>query len=93
MLDGFNHALRHPVALGPLGCSALMLDGIILAHHIKLYSPLSSIVSQYKFGNSIPTDYVIFQKPGGNFSSMISNCLCFASLRIVVDGHQNVFVA
>jgi hypothetical protein len=93
MLDGFNHALRHPVALGPLGCSALMLDGIILAHHIKLCSPLPSIVSQYKFGNSISTDYVIFQKHGGSFSSMISNRLCFAPLRIVVNGHQNVFVA
>jgi hypothetical protein len=39
MFDGFNHALRHPVALGPLGCSALMLDRIILAHHIKLCNP------------------------------------------------------
>jgi hypothetical protein len=87
MLDGFNHALCHPVALGPLGCSALMLDGIILAHHIKLCIPLSSIVSQYKFGNAIPTDYVIFQKPGGSFNSMINHHLCFAPLRIMVDGH------
>jgi hypothetical protein len=93
MLDGFDHAFRHPVALGPLRCSALVLDGIILAHHIELCSPLPSIISQYKFGNSIPTDYVILQKLGGSFGSMISHRLCFAPFRIMVDGHQNVFVA
>jgi hypothetical protein len=85
MLDGLDHALRHPVALRPLGCSALVLDGIILTHHIKLCSPLPSIVSKYEFGNPMPTDYFIFQKPGCCFSSMISNRLCFAPLRIVVN--------
>jgi len=39
MLDGLNHALSHPIALRPLGCSALVLNSIVPTHHVELYSP------------------------------------------------------
>ncbi len=93
MLDGLDHALSHPIALRPLGCSALVLNSIIPTHHIEFCSPFPPIVSQHEFGNSIPTNYLILQKPGCRLCSMVSNRLCFASLRIVVDGHQNILVA
>jgi len=62
MLDGLDHALCHPIALRPLNCSALMLDPIVLAHQLELCSPFSTIVSKYKFGDSILADNVIFQE-------------------------------
>jgi hypothetical protein len=49
MLDGFDHAFRHSIALWLLWCSALVVDGIILAHGVKLCTPLPSIVSKYEF--------------------------------------------
>jgi hypothetical protein len=93
MLDGLDHALRHTIALRPLRCSALMLDSVVLAHHLEFCSPFSTIVSEYKFGYSIPIDNVVFQESGCSLGTMISNCFCLAPLRIVVDGHQNVFVS
>jgi hypothetical protein len=87
MLDGLNHALSHPIALRPLGCSTLVLNSIVPTHHVELCSPLPPIVSQHEFGNSISTNYLILQKPGCRLRSMVSNRLCFAPLRIVVDGH------
>jgi hypothetical protein len=36
MLDGLNHALSHPIALRPLGCSALVLNSIVPTHHVEL---------------------------------------------------------
>jgi hypothetical protein len=93
MFDGLDHMLDHPIALRPLGCSALVLDCIVPTHHIELYSPLPPIVSQYEFWDTKPADYVIFKKPGCCFGSMINNRLCFAPLGIMVDGHQDIFVA
>jgi hypothetical protein len=45
MLDGLDHTLCHPIALRPLGCSALVLDCIVLTHHIELaaHSPPLSV--------------------------------------------------
>jgi len=70
-----------------------MLDPVVLAHQLKLCSLFSTIVSKYKFGDSILVDNVIFQEFGGSFGTMISNCLCLTPLGVMVDGHQNVFVS
>jgi len=64
MLDGLDHTLGHPIALRPLRCSALVLNCIVLTHHIELCSPLPPIISQYELRDTEPTDYVILQKPG-----------------------------
>jgi hypothetical protein len=93
MLDGLDHTLGHPIALRPLGCSTLVLNCIVLTHHIELCSPLPPIISQYELRDTEPTDYVILQKHGCCSGSMIGNCLRFTPLGIVVNGHQDVFVA
>ncbi len=93
MLDGLDDALRHPIALRPLRCSALMLDPIVLAHQIKFCSPFSTIVSKHKLGDPIPADNVIFQESGCSFGTMISNCFRLTPLGIMVDGHQGVLVS
>jgi hypothetical protein len=87
MFDRFDQALCHPIALRPLGCSVLMLDSIVIAHHIEFFSPFSTIVSKHKLGDSIPADYVIFQESSCILSTMISNRLSLTPFRIVVDGH------
>ncbi len=93
MLDGLDNALRHPIALKPLRCSALMLDPVVLAHQIEFCSPFSTIVSKHKLGDPIPADNVIFQESGRSLSTMISNCFRLTPLEIMVDGHQDVFVS
>jgi hypothetical protein len=92
MLDGFDHAFRHPVALWPLWCSALVLYSIIFAHGIELCTPFPSVVSKNELRNSIPANQIILQKSCNNLGSMVSYCLGFAPLRIVVDSHQDIFV-
>ncbi len=90
MLDGLNHALCHSIALRPLRCSALMLDSVILAHHLEFCNLFSTIVNEYESGYSISADDVVLREPGCSLSTMVSNHLCLAPLGIVVDGHQNV---
>ncbi len=93
MLDGLDHALRHPIALRPLRCILLMLDSIVLAHQLELCSPFSTIVRQYKLGDSILADNVIFQEPGYSLGTMINNGLCLTPFGIMVNGHQDVLVS
>jgi hypothetical protein len=82
-----------PLHWGHLWGNALVLYGISLAHGIKFYTPFPSIVSKYEFRNPIPTNKIIFQKPCNSLGSMISYCLGFTPLRIVVDGHKDIFIA
>jgi len=87
MLDSLNHTLGHPIALRPLGRSALVLDRIVLAHRIELCNPLPPIIGQYKLWDTEPTDYVILQELGRCFGPMIGHCLRFTPLGVVVNGH------
>ncbi len=93
MLDGLDHAFRHPIALRPLRCSALMLDSVVFAHQFELCSPFSTIVSKYKLGDSELADNVIFQEPGCSLGTMISNRLHLTPFGIMVNGHQDVLVS
>ncbi len=59
MLEGFDHAFCHFVAMGPLWCNALMLYSIISAHDLKFCTPLLAIVDKHEFRNSILADQII----------------------------------
>ncbi len=93
MLDGLDHALNHSIALKSLGWSALVLNSVIPTHYIELCNPLPPIINQYKSGNSVPANHFILQKLSCCLRPMISNCFSFAPLRVVVDSHQDIFVA
>ncbi len=93
LFDRLDQAFNHTITLWPLRRSVLMMNPVILAHGVKFCRPFSSVVGQHKFGHPVPTDYIVLQESGCCFGSMISHSLCLTPLRIVIDGHQDVFVA
>jgi len=80
MFECLDHPLGHPVALGPLRCSALVVYGIIPAHSFKFGIPLTPMVSENKPRNPISANQVVFQKPGSSLGPMVSHCFGFAPL-------------
>jgi hypothetical protein len=53
MFERFDHSFSHPIALGPLWRSALVVYGIVFAHGFKFSTPFTPIVSQDVFRNPI----------------------------------------